>query len=263
MGVDPLNGEGVARIRQRRPVARNDALDSLAIVYCRVTQLDLTKAEIVESLVGGRCFVRKTGGNVGVSRPLRLLLLCHRHSPFVSSIQQILRCPPRGRTSRRRELLGTRRIRRRSTSYVWSIKRKQQPLISWPRHKASHPKLCQKLRRRPRTLADATDAETQRFQHWPTPTDARTWLPKQARYRAAPRPVSQTPSSHYPIGATLPTRAPLREPRARARLGTALGEDELRSRRRWRWRLPRSAVYRPPRRLRRGADRAGPDRDLR
>ena len=37
-----------------------------------------------------------------------------------------------------------------------------------------------------------------------------------------------TPSSHYPIRPTLPTRAPLREPRAHARLGTALGEDELR-----------------------------------
>ena len=51
------------------------------------------------------------------------------------------------------------------------------------------PKLCQKLRRRLPTLADATDAEIQHFRRWPTPTDARKWLPKQARYRAAPRPV--------------------------------------------------------------------------
>jgi len=44
----------------------------------------------------------------------------------------------------------------------------------------------------PRTApspTDATDAETQHFRRWPTPTDARKWLPKQRRYRAAPRAV--------------------------------------------------------------------------
>jgi hypothetical protein len=47
---------------------------------------------------------------------------------------------------------------------------------------------CQKLRRCPPTLADATDAEIQHSQRWTTPTDARIWLPKQVRYRTAPRP---------------------------------------------------------------------------
>ena len=37
---------------------------------------------------------------------------------------------------------------------------------------ASNLKLCQKLRRRPPTLADATDVRTQRFRRSPTPTDA-------------------------------------------------------------------------------------------
>ena len=50
-------------------------------------------------------------------------------------------------------------------------------------------KLCQKLRRYPPTLADASDARIQHFRRLPTPTDARNSLPKQARYRAAPRPV--------------------------------------------------------------------------
>ncbi len=47
------------------------------------------------------------------------------------------------------------------------------------RIRQKHPKLCQKLLRRPPTLADATDAEIQHFRRWPTPTDARNWLPKQ------------------------------------------------------------------------------------
>ena len=46
-------------------------------------------------------------------------------------------------------------------------------------------KLCQKLRRRPPTLDDATDAEIQRFRRWLTPTDARESLPKQARYNGS------------------------------------------------------------------------------
>jgi len=50
------------------------------------------------------------------------------------------------------------------------------------------PKLCQELRRRPPTLANATDAKTQHFQRLPTPTNARTSLPKQVRYQTAPRP---------------------------------------------------------------------------
>ena len=41
-------------------------------------------------------------------------------------------------------------------------------------------KLSQKLYRQPRTLADATDAEIQCFQRWPTPTDASQALAKQA-----------------------------------------------------------------------------------
>jgi hypothetical protein len=41
------------------------------------------------------------------------------------------------------------------------------------------PKLCQRLRRYPPTFTDATDAEIQHFQRSPTPTSARTWLPKQ------------------------------------------------------------------------------------
>ena len=35
--------------------------------------------------------------------------------------------------------------------------------------RTQHPELSQKLRRRPPTLADATDAEIQHFQRWPTP----------------------------------------------------------------------------------------------
>jgi hypothetical protein len=51
-------------------------------------------------------------------------------------------------------------------------------------------KLCQELCRYPPTLTDATDAEIQQFRRWPTPTDARKSLPKQVRYRTAPRPVN-------------------------------------------------------------------------
>ena len=40
-------------------------------------------------------------------------------------------------------------------------------------------KLCQRLRRYPPTLADATDAEIQCFQRWPTPTDATEALVRQ------------------------------------------------------------------------------------
>ena len=58
-------------------------------------------------------------------------------------------------------------------------------------------KLCQKLRRYPPTLTDATDAEIQHFRRWPTPTDARKWLPKQVRYRTAPRPVNCCTTSCY------------------------------------------------------------------
>ena len=51
----------------------------------------------------------------------------------------------------------------------------------------SLPKLCQKLLRRPPTLVDAPDVEIQHFRRWPTLTDARNWLSKQARYRVTPR----------------------------------------------------------------------------
>ena len=44
---------------------------------------------------------------------------------------------------------------------------------------ASNLKLRQRLRRYPRTLADATDAEIQCFQRWPTPTDATQGLVRQ------------------------------------------------------------------------------------
>ena len=43
-------------------------------------------------------------------------------------------------------------------------------------------KLCQRLRRHPPTLADATDAEIHHFQRLPTPTDATESLPKQVCY---------------------------------------------------------------------------------
>jgi hypothetical protein len=52
------------------------------------------------------------------------------------------------------------------------------------------PKLSQELHRYPPTLTDATDARIADSRRWPTPTDARKWLPKQVRYRTAPRPVS-------------------------------------------------------------------------
>lgn len=57
-----------------------------------------------------------------------------------------------------------------------------------PSRSASDHKLCQNLRQRPPTLTDETDAEMADFQRPPTPTSARNWLPKQVRYRTAPRP---------------------------------------------------------------------------
>ena len=62
---------------------------------------------------------------------------------------------------------------------------------------SSELKLCQKLRRYPPTLTDATDARIADFRRWPTPTDARKWLPKQVRYRTAPRPVSRCSTYSY------------------------------------------------------------------
>ena len=56
------------------------------------------------------------------------------------------------------------------------------PRVVVGRVPATAPKLCQKLRPYPPTLTDATDAEIQHFRRWPTPTDARKWLPKQVRY---------------------------------------------------------------------------------
>ena len=45
-----------------------------------------------------------------------------------------------------------------------------------------HPKLHQRLHRYPPTLADATDAESEHFQRWSTPTDAGLALVRQGRY---------------------------------------------------------------------------------
>ena len=63
--------------------------------------------------------------------------------------------------------------------------RPRQDAAQFKRVRAQFSKLCQKLRRRQPALANATDAETQHFQRWPTPTDARTSLPKQTADRAA------------------------------------------------------------------------------
>jgi len=47
-----------------------------------------------------------------------------------------------------------------------------------PDHAPNCAKNCADAHRRPPTLADATDARTEHFRRWPTPTDAKKWVPK-------------------------------------------------------------------------------------
>ena len=67
---------------------------------------------------------------------------------------------------------------------------------TYPNQEQCNLKLCQRLRRYPPTLANATDAEIQCFQRWPTPTDAARALAKQALSQ-----LSYGPKLHTTLGA--------------------------------------------------------------